>query len=241
MLAAPGAMAQAPTTCAVGNCIVEAIGPTVVSCGSATCTEITYKVTTPEVADHIAAVVASGSTNCMTPSITSVSGGTGNQAYPPGMGDPVSGLGMHSCHDEAAKTTPTATVTNFKVTVSGARAPAPKSVLVKRGAKMHSCEILGIGEAGTPAPVTETLTHGDCAVEFTLDKANGTVIAAKLTDDSSESCDLLVNDVADLEVTLDGLTLGLGQFGDGYIHNGTGSCTTRIIGGKVYTFGSPCP
>jgi hypothetical protein len=50
--------------------------------------------------------------------------------------------------------------------------------------------------------------------------------------------------VTDLEVRLKddkGTTLGKGKFGDGYISTGGDSCTTRVIGGKVYTWGTPCP
>lgn len=36
-------------------------------------------------------------------------------------------------------------------------------------------------------------------------------------------------------------SLGFGQFGSGYVSSGTNSCTTRVIGGRVYTWGSPCP
>jgi hypothetical protein len=36
-------------------------------------------------------------------------------------------------------------------------------------------------------------------------------------------------------------TLGAGKFGEGYVHSGSNSCTTRIIGGRMYSWGSPCP
>ena len=49
----------------------------------------------------------------------------------------------------------------------------------------------------------------------------------------------------DLELTLKvgatAISLGEGQFGEGYVSSGTNSCTTRIIGGRVYTWGNPCP
>jgi hypothetical protein len=51
----------------------------------------------------------------------------------------------------------------------------------------------------------------------------------------------MVNTVDKLKVTLDGVDLGSGQFGSGYVSSGSASCTTRIIGGRLYTWGSPCP
>jgi hypothetical protein len=88
-------------------------------------------------------------------------------------------------------------------------------------------------------------------VEFTLDKFGGNVLSAKLTDASIQAgCQspdmapdgtLNPKSVEGLQLTLDGDDLGTGKFGDGYIQSGEQSCTTRIVGGKVYTWGSPCP
>jgi len=245
VLTAPAAMATDPTpsgSCHAGQYLVEAFGPSVVACGSGTCTEIRYTVSGGK-PDHVATVVASGGTDCSTSSIVSVTGGksSGNQWYAPGVGDPVTGLGKHACHEEAAKINPDGTVTDFKVKVIGQRSPTPKTVVTKKGNSIGRCEIVGIGEEGTVAPVTETLRHENCAVEFTLDRATGTVLSAQLTADSDPDCEFLTDDVANLEIKLGTESLGLGQFGEGYIQSGNNSCTTRIIGGKVYTWGSPCP
>jgi hypothetical protein len=35
--------------------------------------------------------------------------------------------------------------------------------------------------------------------------------------------------------------VGVPKFGDGYVSSGTNSCMTRIIGGRVYSWGAPCP
>jgi hypothetical protein len=244
LLMATGAMAQTPTSCYAGTYFVETAGPSTVSCNGATCTEITYDVSGGK-PDHVAAVVASGDTDCAEKSIKSVTGTnlSGHQNYFPGEGEPITGLGKWSCHDEAVKVNPNGSVSSFTITVYGARGPAPKSVVTKKGNKVGSCEILGIGEDGaaSAAPVTETLTHGECSVVFTLNSLTGSVINAELSDDSPSGCQFFDNPVSELELALDGESLGTAQFGDGYVQSGTASCTTRVVGGRVYTWGKPCP
>jgi len=252
--AAAGAWAD---QCTAGAYTVSTTGP-VVSAGS---TSIMYTISGASAPDHVATVVASGSTDCLTSSITSVTGSNpvnGNQPYPPAVGDPVTGLGKWACHEEAAKINPNGNVVSFSVTVSGARSPAPKSVAVKKGSKVNSCEIVGIGDpAVVPevAPVTEIIKEpgSDCAVEFTLDRITGTVLNVELTDDSPLDCKLNQTPVENLSLQVTGpfgvnnctptspCPLGNAKFGTGYVHSGEGSCTTRIIGAKVYSWGSPCP
>ena len=253
---AVGAVAQADT-CQAGNYTVSTSGPV----AGASTTSITYTISGNPGADHVAAVVASGSTNCVTPSITSVVGipGSGNQAYAPAVGDPVTGLGKMSCHDEAAKINPNGSVVNFTITVSGVRAPAPRTVVVKKGNTIKGCEIVGIGDpAPVPdiAPVTETIKEpgSDCAVEFTLDRITGNVIHAEVVSQNPE-CKLTQTPVENLNLSVSGVTdcppanvlqdgscsLGPAKFGEGYVHSGSASCTTRIIGGKLYSWGAPCP
>ena len=250
---AGGAVAD---TCQAGSYTVSTTGPTVV--GSQT--QITYTVSGSPGADHVAAVVSSGSTNCSTASIVSVTGSplTGNQSYAPAVGDPITGLGKNSCHDEAVKVNPTGSVVNFTITVSGARGAAPKTVVVKKGSSINRCEIVGIGEVGTAeivAPVTEIIKEPgtNCAVEFTKDQVTGKVLHVQVTDDSGPGCQLHQTSVEDLELVLPNTqigtctsppcSLGKGKFGsgDGYVHTGPQSCTTRIVGGRVYSWGDPCP
>ena len=87
-------------------------------------------------------------------------------------------------------------------------------------------------------------------VEFICDAATGEVVSARLTPDSPERCTspflegktLIPQPVTELELKLkDGRSLGKGKFGDGYISTGEESCTTRVVGGRVYTWGAPCP
>lgn len=269
LLAAPAVMAQAPTpsgACYAGSYLVEAFGPTVVACGTQQCTEITYTITGSSTADHAAAVVASGSTDCQTPSILDVTGGgsNGSDWFAPGEGDGLTGLGKYACHEEAAKISPNGAITSFTIKVSGARAAAPKSVAVKKGKVISSCEIVGIGDTPAgPNPFStnlkvETLVFKGCAVKFTYNLTTGDVVSAALeppptsqwpacssgTYPPGQCCDFYASTAQDLSLTLNlpGVgSLGLGQFGEGYISSGTNSCTTRVIGGKVYTWGSPCP
>jgi hypothetical protein len=252
LLTAPGAMAQTDS-CSAGRFLVEAFGPTVVPCAYPEgCTEIRYDISNG-VPDHVAAVVASGPEGCdAMPTILSVTGSgiEGIQSYDPGVGDPVTGLGTNACHEEATKVNPNADVPSFTIRVRGTRGAALKSVAVKKG-QTHSCQIVSIGkEGGTPiAPVQETLTHEDCSVVFTLNAITGAVLHAELTSDSDPDCDFVATDVENLNITVDDealcnnppCNLGPGRFGQGYIHSDNQSCTTRIIGGRLYTWGNPCP
>jgi len=246
--------AEAVETCQAGAYTVSTSGPTVVG----TQTKISYTVSGNPGADHVAAVVSSGSTNCSTPSIVSVTGSplSGNQAYAPAVGDPVTGLGKNSCHDEAVKVNPSGSVVNFTITVDGVRGPSPKTVVVKKGSNISRCEIVGIGEVGAAeivAPVTEIIKEPgtNCAVEFTKDQITGRVLHVQVTSDSGPGCQLHQTSVEDLELVLPTTqigtctnppcSLGKAKFGEGYVHTGLFSCTTRIIGGRVYSWGDPCP
>jgi hypothetical protein len=249
LTAAPGG-ARADT-CQAGSYTVSTSGPTVVG-GN---TKITYTISGNPTPDHVATVVASASADCSTPSILSVTGSpfTGNQSYGPAVGDPITGLGKWACHEEATKINPTGSTVNFTVTVSGVRAAAPKSVVVKKGNTVRSCEIVGIGDGGAAevAPVTEIIKEpgSDCAVEFTRDRISGKVLDAQLVS-SNPDCTLSQTPVENLSLQVTGpfgactdatCALGFAKFGEGYVHSGEGSCTTRVIGGRVYSWGAPCP
>jgi hypothetical protein len=248
LLASTAVMAQSNLSCTAGNFLVETTGPVYPS--GCDCTEITYDISGGK-PDHVATVVASTSTDCSTQSIMNVYGDqiTGNQWYAPAVGDPITGLGEWACHEEAAKVNPSDTVSSFTIRVSGVRGSTPKSVVTKKGGKVRSCEIAGLGEIstpGTPAGLTEVLCHGECCVEFTLDVFTGAVIDAALTDDSNPLCSFEVNDVDDLKLTLvddqnNETDLGFTQFGEGFAQSGTATCITRWIGGRVITWGYPCP
>jgi hypothetical protein len=166
----------------------------------------------------------------------------------------IDSFGEGSCHEQAIRTFPDEG-RKFRITLEGQRRPSPTSVAIF-GEGPRACEILGIGLENSSNPeqatqTTETINFKGCVVEFTRDAKTGEVVNAQLTEDSPENCTspflegrtLRPQPVADLElrVTGDGPFLGFGKFGDGYISTGGDSCTTRVIGGKVYTWGSPCP
>jgi hypothetical protein len=251
LLAAPGE-AKADT-CQAGQYTVSTDGPQV----EGTNTKITYTVSGNNAPDHVATVVASGYADCTAPSILSVTGSplSGNQAYGPAVGDPITGLGKWACHEEAVKVNPSASTLSFTITVSGIRGPAAKSVVVKKGNTVKSCEIVGIGEQDTTevAPVTEIIREpglNPCSVEFTRDRITGKVLHAQVTEDSAGNCTLSQTPVENLSLQVAGpfgdctaatCSLGFAKFGEGYVHSGEGSCTTRVIGGRVYSWGAPCP
>jgi hypothetical protein len=103
---------------------------------------------------------------------------------------------------------------------------------------------------------TEILNFKGCAVRFDRNLASGEVVSAELlpqcvgsNDDlcspASNCSPLIEADVAELELFLNGTALGdgtgQGKFGDGILATGSNTCTTRVIGGRVYTWGAPCP
>jgi hypothetical protein len=177
-------------------------------------------------------------------------------------GEHDSGFGRNACHEQAIKIN-TKGVTRFKIILAGLRRPSPTSV----GAPKHdqhddddveACSILGIGLEGGPNADqvtlrTETINFKGCEVEFTRDSVTGEVEKARLltaTSNAGDPCESpTLNDdgtieprpVGEVEVLVGPVNLGFGKFGDGYISTGTQSCTTRMIGGRVYTWGAPCP
>lgn len=100
-----------------------------------------------------------------------------------------------------------------------------------------------------------TGTGKSCFARFRRDLSTGEVIDAGLTSTSDAvspsdiDCDFEEYPVSELQLVLGGSIViggssgvgGEGQFGDGFLSTGSESCTTRIIGGRVYTWGDPCP
>jgi len=181
----------------------------------------------------------------------SVPGGTSIQ--PACKGDSKTGLGKKSCHEKAVKPVVFSVGSDkfFWVLVNGSKDPVDTTVAGKVGSKVYCSKVPGLGLDAPAAQVTETLTHDGCSVEFTLNSATGTVISAKLTQESIDSgCSspslgdggvIDPKSVGALEINLDGTSLGAGAFGSGYFQTGANSCITRIVGGRVYTWGNPCP
>ena len=178
---------------------------------------------------------------------------SGTSIQPACKGDSKTGLGKKSCHEKAVKPVVFNVGSDrfFWVLVNGTKEPIDTTVAGKSGSKVYCSKVPGLGLDGPPATVTETLTHDGCSVEFTLSGVTGAVISAKLTQESVDiGCTspslgdggaINPKSVEDLEISLEGTSLGAGAFGNGYFQSGTNSCTTRIVGGRVYTWGKPCP
>jgi len=259
LLAATTAMAAPPASCTTddGLWYVATNGPIPFSCSAGPCSEIDYAITpispnsgTP---DHVAVLV--GGTNrgdVLVPS--------GVQVYPAGAGDPVTLLGLGALDWMAVKVNPGPYKEFFPLVVRGGT-PITTMIAVKKGRKPAGlCQIKGLTTA--PADDTacvpscgrfhpfqalkqfETIVFKGCAVKFEYDLTTGEVVNAELDPDNSPSptCNLTISDVGDLELSLPGLgSLGHGKFGDGYISSNDNSCTSKVIGGRLYTWGNPCP
>jgi hypothetical protein len=261
VVAATGATAQGttpPQSCTTTNLwSVTATGPTTGPCPGSpdTCTAIAYSI--PGIGalqpstDHVATLVhADVVPFALDPPASKFANACG-------AGDSVTGFGIYACHEQAVRLNAGQTKNDeFRIVAKGTWVATKTTLLVKKGKSIGSCTIVGLGPQPTPtvAPVTEVLTHAGCAVQFTLDGATGSVLSAALVPELSDKplcepnppnrndcCSLLIDDVQNLEITLGGQLLGTGKFGNGYVQSGDASCTTRIVGGRVYTFGSPCP
>jgi hypothetical protein len=253
LLAAPAAMATggscSPTIWTIevvppGACRVN--DPAEPECGDVgEYTGIQYKLSGTG-ADHVSTLVTIDNV---------VSLASGNTVYSTlsCKGDTVTGLGKYSCHEQAVRFNPAIykqpggglvpTDRFLWIIVSGNKQPILTSIAVKKGSCVQPYAVLGLGVDAPAASVTETLQHGACTVEFTLNALTGTVLSAKLTQDSLDAgCNLRIDDVEEGNVTvrINNVDLPI-KFGQGYFQSGDTSCTTRVIGGKLYSWGSPCP
>ncbi len=242
-----------PTSCSTGLFMLEvSSGPSFVSCSApgGQCTEIEYEVVSGGTPDHVGVLEGLGIWYVV---------GPGNQWYKPCAGDSVTDLGERSCHEQAAKINPTASVKKFRVGLAGQRKPSPTTIATKKGSKVGSCRILGIGLEGgpnpsEPLPTTELVKSKDgCVVEFAF-SSGGDLLSARLTEESLDleppctSPNLGAGGfidpqaVTNIEIKLNGQELGAGQFiSNGYVVSGENSCTTRIINGRPVSWGRPCP
>jgi len=242
-------------------------GPTFVPCDApgGLCTAIEYEVTSiappRKRPTHVLALEGVGVWNVEP---------MGSQWYAPCEGTPGdddAGFGRNACHQQAIKVNSKSGVARFKVILAGLRLPGPTSIAApscdddpRHGHDVSACTILGLGLEGGSNPYqatqgTERVNFKGCVVEFTRDSLTGDVVKAQLLTPTSietgEACQSpTLNDdgfidprhVGEIQVTVGEVNLGTGKFGDGYIATGRESCTTRVIGGRVYTWGTqPCP
>jgi len=187
-----------------------------------------------------------------------VSLATGSKVFAPCAGDPMTLLGRNSCHELAVAINPDLLKDRFWVVVDGVKGAVETSMVLKKGwcAQSFTVAGLGVGDTAGPNPYRlaqrmERVEFKGCAVDFEIDPSTDEVLSARLTDESlklgcespSQSGDGVIEPVSagEAELTVRGESLGLGKFGDGYFSSGEASCTTRIIGGKLYTWGKPCP
>jgi hypothetical protein len=176
----------------------------------------------------------------------------------PCVGDTPTSLGKNSCHELAVRVNPNASTSSFWVIVAGRKAAIQTSIAVKSGNCVKAYAVPGLGLDTNPFQAVqkkETVNFKGCSVDFVYDAVTGAVVSASLAPPPASTkppCPLGQNDgtccafnggddVSGLRLILNDRDLGAGQFGDGYISSGENSCTTRVIGGRVYTWGSPCP
>lgn len=241
-----------PTQCTTSDGLwaISTTGPT----STATGMKVEYQVTaiSPNSGspDHVATLAGTlDKTNVVFP--------TANQVYDPCVGDPVSLLGLFSCHEVAAKINSVNNVTAPKVEVKGAT-PILTSVAVKKGTrgKISSCAIVGLGHgpgASVDACVpncggfnvnqvvrtVETFKFKGCEIGFRFSATTGEFTDFYLVDDTSPnvSCAVSQGVVSDLFVSggpLAGANTDV-TYGDGWISSGNDSCGTRLIAGRYCT------
>jgi hypothetical protein len=260
LAAAPVMAADIPTSCTIkladehgtpnGDTYSVSVvsGPSLSSCNapSGQCTSIQYSVSGKVTPERIGVLEGVG--------VVSADGGSTNIIHPPCHGDKSTELGKNSCHEQAIGFVPDGGTTNLKLTLDGQRSTSPTSLVVVKGKFSGTCVIEGTGLDDSAGPFqnvskVETNIFEGCAVTFKFD-ASGNVVSAvndpKQSDPNADCSPLITTTVDKLTVTLDipGMgtqTLGAGQFGDGYISTGSASCTSRVVAGRVYTWGKPCP
>ncbi len=258
LLASPAAMATGGSSCssfnptitiAAGPCPVASANPTVCEPAESVTGWTGIKYVVSGSPDHVATVVTANNVVVSVPGV---------QFYAACVGDPVTGLGKGSCHERALKVNPNALTGVFWLVVQKQKAGILQSIVAKKGSCSKSFAVPGLGYDVNPfvaAQKVETVNFKGCAVTFRYDVMSGAVLSATLEAppvSTKPACGVGQNDntccafnggddVSNLELTLNGQSLGAGVFGDGYVSSGQNSCTTRVIGGRVYSWGSPCP
>lgn len=171
-------------------------------------------------------------------------------------GDPVTGLGKRTCHADAVKLNGVANTGTVWVVVTGRQLPIATTIAAKKGSSSCIRQIATIGLGLTASSsqliqqVQRVTSQDGCAVDFITDSLTGDVLSAKLTAESlANGCTspslngdtIEPLDATEFEVFRGSESFGTWKFGEGYIRSGLNSCTTRVIGGRVYTWGDPCP
>jgi len=184
-----------------------------------------------------------------------------NAVYPPCEGDGIIEGGQHMCHEQTVSVNPFGFANSgFRLAVKGNFVTTWSSVYFMVGRKdIQSCRITGMRSdsslfSGSCVPScgnfnpdqtltkTEKLNFQGCEVVFEFDLNTGEVVHAYMTQESLDAgCDFDEGSVAQLELTVNGDSYGFGKFGDGIIATGTNTCSCRVIGGRWWCWGRPCP
>ena len=184
-----------------------------------------------------------------------------NAVYPPCEGDGIISGGQHMCHEQTISVNPFDFANSgFRMAVKGNFVTTWSSVYFMVGKKdIQSCSIPGLGSdsslySGSCVPScgnfnpdqtltkTEKLNFQGCEVVFEFNLNTGEVVDAYLTQESEDAdCDFDEGSVAELELKVDNVSFGFGKFGDGMISTGTNTCSCRVIGGRWWCWGRPCP
>jgi hypothetical protein len=201
--------------------------------------------------DHVAVLVGGTDT-------TAVQLIPGMQVYPAGQGDPVTGLGQGVSDAIAVRVNPLPLIKQFSLVVRGG-VPAPTWMSLRKGTTKTTCQVPGlkigadqelacVPNCGNlhpkqPRKVSELVCFEGCCLNTVFDPDTGAVDddATDLTQESKDAgCELHKKSVKDVEFIVEGVPMQ-GQFGSGYLSSGPDSCTTYFYGGRLYSFGNPCP
>jgi hypothetical protein len=270
LVAAAGLMA-APEAAATGGCPTWTVtyqGPCAVSSSTPSAclpagtdgpfTAVRYSISGSHISNVATLVTVNNLGNI------SVVPSTGVSIAKPCFGDSSTNLGKNSCHEIAVRINPNASTWSFWVVVPGRKQSVPTSIAVKTGACTKAYLVPGLGfdtNAFALAQKKETINFKGCAYDFAYDSLTNDVVSTDFNEDQSTKplcglsdppgscCSQLISTTIDkLKLMLDAdvcevppCDLGLPKFGDGYVSSGEDSCTTRVIGGKLYSWGSPCP
>jgi hypothetical protein len=196
------------------------------------CTGIEYTVESAQTLAHVA-VLAKGGVSGTNPA---------NADANPCVGDSVTGLGVYSCHEQAIRTNPNDQTETFAVVVWGNREPIITSIAAKKGGKIGSCRITGVG-----GPIVQTSSAcvascgdfdpkqgiikevifqwQDCVLKQTFDADTGDFLGGDVVSGPC-SADVPLGPVSDIFLDADVVT-----HADGSVSSGDDSCYTYFSGG----------
>lgn len=238
-----------------GRWTITTDGPQVVKCsdlelGAGKCTVITYEIekNTHKKANVVTTLVQD----------VEVLYPDSHQVFPPGIGDPVTKAGQFSAHEQAVRFKKYGShIDSITVVVRGVKVATPTSVVVKFGGLTEACRIAGLGAdpaipAVAPSQMFEVVEGDECTLKLLKNPFTGIVTSAEIIPEMSEpDCNFLNQSseqmssqglpIETIELMTDGQSLGNLRYAEGTTVSGENSCTTLFIGGRLYSWGSPCP